>query len=127
MGKSEAFEELMVWQKSMILVTAVYQVCQRSSICKDWGLRDPMQRAAVSVPANIAEGYERDSKKELIHFLRIAKGSAGELRCLLRVASSLKYLDQEAADNLIRSISEISRMLRAMANSVAQRISTSKC
>jgi four helix bundle protein len=126
MGKSEAFEELMVWQKSIILVTAVYQVCQSSSICKDWGLRDQMQRAAVSVPANIAEGYERDSKKELIHFLRIAKGSAGELRYLLRVASSLKYLDQEAADSLIRSISEISRMLRAMANSVAQRISIPK-
>lgn len=110
----------------MIVVTAVYQVCQRSLICKDWGLRDQMQRAAVSVPANIAEGYERDSKKELIHFLRIAKGSAGELRCLLRVASSLKYLDEEAAENLIRNISEISRMLRAMANSITQRLSTSK-
>jgi four helix bundle protein len=126
MGKSEAFEELIVWQKSMILVTAVYQVCQQSSICKDWGLRDQMQRAAVSVPANIAEGYERDSKKELIHFLRIGKGSAGELRCLLRIACSLKYINEEAADNLIRNISEISRMLRAMANSVAQRLSTSK-
>ena len=126
MGKSEAFEELIVWQKSMILVTSVYQVCQRNPICKDWGLRDQMQRAAVSVPANIAEGYERDSKKELIHFLRIAKGSAGELRCLLRIASSLKYLDEEAAENLVRSISEISRMLRAMANSITQRLSISK-
>lgn len=126
MGKGEAFEELVVWQKSMKLVMELYRNCQEGLLSKDWGLRDQMQRAAVSVPANIAEGYERDSKKELIHFLRIAKGSAGELRCLLRIASSLKYLDEEAANNLILNISEISRMLRAMANSVSQRLSTSK-
>lgn len=126
MGKPESFEELIVWQKSMRLVTELYRICQEGLLSKDWGLRDQMQRAAVSVPANIAEGYERDSKKELIHFLRIAKGSAGELRCLLCVASSLKYADEEAAENLICDISEISRMLRAMANSIAQRLSTSK-
>ena len=126
MSRNESFENLVVWKKAMDLVVKVYRLCQQSPLSKDWGMRDQMQRAAVSVPANIAEGYERDSKKELIRFLRIAKGSAGELRCLLRVASSLKYLDEEGADNLIRNSSEISRMLRAMANSITQRLSISK-
>ncbi|MFN8008347.1 MAG: four helix bundle protein [Terriglobia bacterium] len=126
MGKPESFEDLIVWQKSMKLLTTIYEVCQLDPISKDWGLRDQMQRAAVSIPANISEGYERDSKKELIHFLRIAKGSAGELRCLLRVACSLKFIRAETAENLIASISEISRMLRSMANSVSKSLSSPK-
>ncbi len=61
MGKAESFEDLLVWQKSMDLVTDVYGVSQRDPLSKDWGLRDQIQRAAVSIPANIAEGYERDT------------------------------------------------------------------
>jgi four helix bundle protein len=61
---------------------------------KDWSLRDQLQRAAVSVPASIAEGYERGSRKEYVHFLAIAKGSIGELRCLLHVSRRLRYFDE---------------------------------
>ena len=78
MGRGEGFEDLLVWQKSMDLVARVYQACQQGAWSTDWGLRDQLQRAAVSVSAHIAEGYERGSRKEYAQFLTIAKGSAYE-------------------------------------------------
>ena len=63
MGRGEGFEDLLVWQKSMDLVARVYQACQQGALSTDWGLRDQLQRAAVSVSANIAEGYERGSRE----------------------------------------------------------------
>jgi four helix bundle protein len=122
-GKGEGFEDLLVWQKSMDLVSLVYQICQKGVLAKDWGLRDQMQRAAVSVSANIAEGYERGSRKEYAQFLMIAKGSAGELRCLLRIAERLQFIDSSSADKLISDITEVSRMLRGLANAVRKSIS----
>jgi four helix bundle protein len=104
----------------MELVTKVYRVCQEGSLARDWGLRDQLQRAAVSVPANIAEGYERVSRKEYVQFLMISKGSAGELRCLLQIASRLKYTDEALAASLIDDSLEISRMLKGLANSLGQ-------
>jgi four helix bundle protein len=83
-------------------------------------MRDQLQRAAVSVPANIAEGYERAGRKEYLQFLMIAKGSAGELRCLIQVAARLKYVHEENAASLIRDSLEISRMLKGLANSLRQ-------
>jgi four helix bundle protein len=82
-----------------------------------------MQRAAVSVSANIAEGYERGSRKEYAQFLMIAKGSAGELRCLLRIAERLQFIDSSSADKLIADITEVSRMLRGLANAVRKSVS----
>lgn len=115
MGKGEGFEDLLVWQKSMDLVSVVYQICQKGALAKDWGLRDQMQRAAVSVSANIAEGYAQ--------FLMIVKGSAGELRCLLRIAERLQFIDSLSADKLIGDITEVSRMLRGLVNAVRKSIS----
>lgn len=120
MNKGDQFEDLLVWQKAMTLVTRVYQQCQTGLLSKDWGLRDQVQRAAVSVPANIAEGYERGSRKEYLHFLYIAKGSVGELRCLLQVAASLGYLDQQLAGSLIEDSTEVSRMLKGLLNSLKE-------
>ncbi len=82
----ENFEDLRVWQKGIELVKQVYFLTAAGKLSKDFGLRDQLQRAAVSVPTNIAEGFERSSRKEYIRFLLIAKGSAGEVRSLLRVA-----------------------------------------
>lgn len=104
----------MVWQKSMDLVTGIYDICRNGPLARDFGLRDQMQRAAVSISANIAEGYERGSRKEYIQFLVIAKGSAGELRCLLQIAQRLEYLDQNRSRELIAQATEISRMLKGL-------------
>jgi four helix bundle protein len=74
--KIQPFEDLAVWKESMQLATEVYSLLIN---CKDYGLKDQIQRAAVSIPSNIAEGFERQSNKEFIHYLFIAKGSCGEL------------------------------------------------
>ncbi len=73
--KVSRFEDLEVWKEGMRLATKIYRAL---NACRDYGLRDQMQRAAVSIPSNIAEGYERNTNKDFIHFLYIAKGSCGE-------------------------------------------------
>jgi four helix bundle protein len=118
-GKPESFEDLLVWQKSMDLVASVYQTCCQEPLSKDWGLRDQIQRAAVSVSANIAEGYERDSRREFIHFLRIAKGSVGELRCLFRIGVRLKYIPEQRAQVLVAQSAEDARMLNGLVKSLS--------
>ena len=118
MSPGERFEDLMVWQKSMALITQVYRLCQQGALSKDWGMRDQMQRASVSIAANIAEGYERGSRKEYIQFLNIAKGSVGELRCLPTISSRLHYADEAVLKNLSDDSEEISRMLKGLINSL---------
>jgi len=79
------FEDLLVWQKAIEFVKEVYLVTNEGNLKRDFGLRDQMRRAAVSISTNIAEGFERASRKEYLLFLNIAKGSAGETRSLIRV------------------------------------------
>jgi four helix bundle protein len=81
--KIETFEDLRVWQKGISLVKQVYLVTRQGEISRDFGLRDQLRRAAVSIPTNIAEGFERYSRKEYVNFLNIAKG--------LRVKYALLY------------------------------------
>ena len=109
--KIETFEDLLVWQKSIEIVKQIYLISTGNSLSKDFALRDQLRRAAFSIPANIAEGFERSSKKEYLNFLNFAKGSAGELRSLLLVASEIGYLDPIEHNELRNSILEISRYL----------------
>jgi four helix bundle protein len=107
-GVIASFEDLRVWRKGIGLTKEVYAETGGPPFNKDFGLRDQLRRAAVSIPANIAEGFERASKKEYLNFLNIAKGSAGELRCLLRVALEIGYLEKERYDHLSNSAIELS-------------------
>jgi len=109
--KIESFEDLLVWQKGIALVKQIYLVTAEGSLSKDFGLRDQLRRAAVSIPTNIAEGFERSSRKEYLLFFNIAKGSAGEVRSLLRVALEIGYLDQATYDQLRNHALELSRYL----------------
>jgi len=109
--KIESFEDLWVWQKGIELVKQVYLLTGEGKLNKDFGLRDQLQRAAVSIPTNIAEGFERSSRKEYVLFLNIAKGSAGEVRSLLRVALDIGYLEQSRYDQLRSGVLELSRYL----------------
>jgi len=88
-----SFEDLKVWQMGIDLVKRVYIVTASGTFSRDFGLRDQIRRASVSIPTNIAEGFERSSRKEYLLFLNIAKGSAGEVRSLLRVAFEVGYLE----------------------------------
>jgi four helix bundle protein len=106
--KVTRFEDLQVWKEAMRLTSEVYKHLAGS---KDYGLKDQMQRSAVSVPSNIAEGFERQSNKEFIQFLFIAKGSCGELRTQLYIAIDLDYIKKETGLELIRQTNSISAML----------------
>ena len=93
---------------------------------KDWGLRDQIRRAAISIPSNIAEGYERDSFAEFKRFLRIAKGSCGELRTQLYIAQALGYLEKTTADQIVGECIEISSMISSLISHLGKSESTKK-
>jgi len=107
-NKIEKFEDIIAWQKAQELVALIYQDFRT---CKDYAFRDQIQRAAVSVMNNIAEGYERKGNKEFSKFLYIAKGSCGEVRSMLYLALRLKYITQEKFDKFYAESESISRML----------------
>lgn len=92
MAKIEKFEDIRAWQVASELVSVVYHVSGKGKFGKDFGLRDQIRRASVSVMSNIAEGFERGSDREFHRFLYIAKGSAGEVRSHLFVAMDLGYV-----------------------------------
>ena len=93
------YEEIGAWQKGRELVKAVYALTGKGAFAKDWGLRDQIQRAAVSICSNIAEGFERRGNKEFVKFLWIAKGSAAEVSYQLYHALDLNYITQEEFDS----------------------------
>jgi four helix bundle protein len=105
------FEDLLVWQKAIEFVKQVYLITSQGDLRRDFGLPDQMRRAAVSIPTNIAEGFERSSRKEYLLFLNIAKGSAGETRSLLRVALEVGYFDKQTHDRLRDQLLTLSRYL----------------
>ncbi|HBA86083.1 MAG TPA: four helix bundle protein [Verrucomicrobia bacterium] len=112
------FEELPVWRAGRELVRAVYEHTRRAPFSRDFGLCDQIQRAAVSITSNIAEGHERGSTADLIQFLFYAKGSAGETRSQLYNAEDLGYIDPSQAERLREAASEISRQLSAWIQSM---------
>ncbi|MCL5071069.1 MAG: four helix bundle protein [Actinobacteria bacterium] len=105
--KIEKFEDIISWQKGTELSVKIYSIFRSN---KDYGFKDQIQRAAVSISNNIAEGFERQSNKELVKFLFIAKGSAGEVRSMLSVAFKLNYIDKFQYDDLYNQCLEISRL-----------------
>ena len=86
MGKIERFEDIDAWKKARELTKIIYEVTAQGKLATDFSLRDQLRRAAVSIMANIAEGFEREGNKEFRQFLATAKGSAGEVKALLYVA-----------------------------------------
>lgn len=110
-NRVQSFEDLTVWQAGVRLSIEVNKVLELS---KDFGLKNQIQHATVSIPSNIAEGFERQSNKEFIQYLYIAKGSAGELRTQLYIAKQVNEIDHEVAQSLISKAKEISAMLQGL-------------
>ena len=110
-NKIRTFEDLVVWQKAMTFVKHIYLITEEGGLKRDFGLKDQLRRAAVSIPTNIAEGFERSSRKEYLLFLNIAKGSAGEVRSLCRVSFDVGYLSKATYDELREAALVISRSL----------------
>lgn len=115
----ESFEKMEVWKKSCRLSVKLYQELEN---CQDYGLKNQMTRSAVSIPSNIAEGAERDSKQEYIRFLHIAKGSAAELRTQLYIANEIGLLDKKIINELVSELKYISAMLQKAATTIKKRL-----
>ncbi len=111
MASIEKFEDMDVWQRARVMAKSIYSISGEGKFSKDYGLRDQIQKAAVSVMSNIAEGFERGSNKEFIQFLFIAKGSAGEIRAQLYVAFDLGYIPENKFKKLNTEVLVISQQL----------------
>jgi four helix bundle protein len=114
----QSFEELEVWKRSCRLAV---EICRAVSGSNNFGLRDQIQRSAVSIPSNISEGCERDSRPDFIRFLRIAKGSAAELRTQVYIALKLEIFTKAESERYIAELKEISAMLQGLIRSLASR------
>ena len=108
------FEELKVWKRSCQLAVTVYEMLRE---VRDYGLRDQMQRAAVSIASNIAEGSERGGK-DFERFLRISRGSAAELRTQTYIATKIGLLTETQMTQLVSELKEIAKMLTGLARSL---------
>lgn len=114
-----SFESLDVWKRGCRLAQSVYEALSGT---REFTLRDQMTRAAVSIPSNIAEGYERGTERDFVRFLRIAQGSAAELRTQAYIASSIQLLDNDVGEHLIRECKEIGAMLQGLAKARSKNI-----
>jgi four helix bundle protein len=117
-GQIERFEDLLAWSKARALTKAVYQVSRQGSLARDFGLSGQMQRAAVSIMSNIAEGFERRSLGEFHQFLTIAKASCAELRSQLYVAHDCECLDEANFVRLYSQAEEVARIISGLRTSV---------
>lgn len=111
MSKVERFEDLIAWQRAKELARPVYQVTQQGPRARDFGLTGQMQRAAVSIMPNIAEGYERGSRADFHRFLTMAKASCAEVRSHMYLAHEIGYLDQPTVDHLLACANEVARVI----------------
>ncbi|SPF46227.1 S23 ribosomal protein [Syntrophobacter sp. SbD1] len=125
MAKIERFEDIEAWQKSRELASVVYGVSNQGPFSRDFGLRDQIRRAVVSVMSNIAEGFERGGNVEFRRFLSIAKGSAGEGKAQIYVAFDTGLIDKAQFDSLYRMTTEtgnlIGGFMRYLTNHVGDR------
>ncbi|MCB9361312.1 MAG: four helix bundle protein [Flavobacteriales bacterium] len=109
--KIERFEDIIAWQKAKQLTILIYKDFENS---KDFGYKNQIQRATVSIMNNIAEGFERQSNKEFRQFLYIAKGSCGEVRSMLHLAKELKKLSEDSFKEKYELTEEISKILSGL-------------
>ena len=120
MSKIERFEDLIAWQKARVVTREIYQITRHGAFAKDFGLSGQIQRAAVSIMSNIAEGFERGGRGEFHQFLSTAKASCAELRSQLYVALDIGYLDQRRFDQLLARAEEVGRIIGGLRVSVGR-------
>jgi four helix bundle protein len=108
------FEHLEVWTEAKNLAVSIYKVTNIGLISKDFGLRDQIRRAAVSVPSNIAEGEESGRNKKGINYFYISKGSLAELMTQITIAFEIEYLEHDIFENLLLRINTLSAKLRKL-------------
>lgn len=110
----KGFKKLLIWQKAKDLAVEIYKMTGQGRLQQDFGLRDQIRRAAVSIPSNIAEGDERDTDKDAVRFFFISKGSLGELRTQLQIAYEIGYLNSELYERLDKEYEALGKSIGAL-------------
>ena len=116
MATFKTFEEIECWKKARELTRLIYEVSGKGNFAKDFGLKDQIRRAAVSIMSNIAEGHDRSGTGEFVQFLAIAKGSAAEVRCQLYVAFDQGYINDKDFHLITDLATETGRMIGGLMN-----------
>ncbi len=116
MAKVKEFEDFEIWKKSIDLAVVVYQLTMKEPLSKDYSLKDQIRRASTSVSNNIAEGFEYGNNKQFARFLRIAKGSLGEVRSQIVVLRRLNYISEEDYQNIYNECKAISKQIYSLIN-----------
>lgn len=114
MARIEKFEDIRSWRKSRELTKQIYVITSQGNFKRDFGLRDQIRKASVSIVSNIAEGFERGGDQEFLQFLAVAKGSCGEVRAQLYIALDQGYLQREDFETLSTLTTEISGLLSGL-------------
>ncbi|MCC6825783.1 MAG: four helix bundle protein [Acidobacteria bacterium] len=115
MAKFNSFEEINAWKRAFEVTMDVYRISSNGSFSKDFGLKDQIRRASVSIMANIAEGHGRRTNSEFANFLSVARGSAAEVQSHLHIARGLGYIDDTEFRTNYEDLSEVSKMCLALA------------
>ena len=122
MAVYERFEDMPIWRLPKDLAVEIYRVTKDAKFRRDFGLVDQIRRASISISSNIAEGFERGSKREFVQFLYIAKGSVGEVRSQLQVSSELGYIDREEFGSLLQQTYDLSKQLGSFISSLKKKV-----
>ena len=122
--KSSDYRQLKVWQKAMDLTVEIYSLVNKFPRAENYALSDQMRRSVVSIPSNIAEGQGRNSDKEFVNFLSIARGSLWELETQIEISERLHYIDSGYKNKVYEQTEEIGKMLNALANSLEQSLAS---
>ncbi len=122
MEKINSYKDLIAWQKSVALVTAIYSLTKSFPQEEKFGIVSQLNRASVSIPANIAEGWGRESSKNYLQFLRISRGSLMETETLLEISKNLGYINDTDFKTISKNIEEVSKILQGLIKGIQQKI-----
>jgi len=122
MAVYERFEDMPIWRLAKDLAVEIYRITKDAKFRRDFGLVDQIRRASISISSNIAEGFERGSKREFVQFLYVAKGSLGEVRSQLQVSSELGYINEEDFGLLLQQTYDLSKQLGSFISSLKKKV-----
>jgi four helix bundle protein len=109
--KIKKFEDLPVWQLALKVTKEIYELTNKKEFSKDFSLRDQIRRAIISVSSNIVEGFEKNNNNEFIRFLKIAKGSVGEVRNQLYIALAVNYITEQEFDKINKELEDLANQI----------------
>lgn len=124
--KINKFEDLEIWRDSLTITKELYDVTSEQRFSRDFALRDQLRRAIVSVSSNIVEGFEKSNNNEFIRYLKIAKGSSGEVKNQVYVAHAVGYIDKERLDDLLSKLNNLSSKIASLIKYLEMQRSTGK-